>query len=91
MLEPVVDSYLTFVSEEQRQVGVQVNQAARLLEHTLIDLLRNMRSRAQVASSLAERIFSDAGYEVSLVLFGFIYIRCVGVTRFFPLQWGRTS
>ena len=53
---PLVDSYLTFVSEEQKQVGVPVNQAAPMLEHTLMDLLSDMRSRAQVASSLAERI-----------------------------------
>ena len=51
---PLVDSCLTFVSEEQ--VGVQVNQAAPPLEHTLIDLLSDMRSRTQVASSMAERI-----------------------------------
>ena len=53
---PVVDSYLTFVPEEQKQVGIQVNQAAPMLEHTLINLLSDMRLRAQVASSLAERI-----------------------------------
>ena len=52
----LVESYLTFVSEEQKQVGVPVNQAAPMLEHTLIDLLSDMRSRAQVAASLAERI-----------------------------------
>ena len=52
----LVESYLTFVSEEQEQVGVPVNQAAPILEHTLIDLLSDMRSRAQVAASLAERI-----------------------------------
>ena len=46
----LVDSYLTFVSEEQNQVGVQVNQGAPMLEHTLIGLLRDMRSRAQAAS-----------------------------------------
>ena len=55
-LSPLVDSYLTFLSEEQKQVGVQVNQAAPMLEHALIDLLGDMRSRAQMASSLAERI-----------------------------------
>lgn len=52
---PSVDSYFTFVSEEQKQAGVQVHQAAPMLEHTLIDLLSGMRSRTQVASSLAER------------------------------------
>jgi len=53
---PLVDSYLTFVSEEQKQVGVPVNQAAPMLGHTLMDLLSDMSSRAQVATSLAERI-----------------------------------
>ena len=52
----LVESYLTFVSEDQKQVWVAVNQAAPMLEHTLIDLLSNVRSRAQVAASLAERI-----------------------------------
>ena len=52
----LVESYLTFVSEEQKQVGVPVNQAAPMLEHTLIDLLSDMRSRALVAASLADRI-----------------------------------
>ena len=32
---PLVDSYLTFLSEEQKQVGIPVNQAAPMLEHTL--------------------------------------------------------
>ena len=31
---PLVDSYLTFVSKEKKQVGVPVNQAAPMLEHT---------------------------------------------------------
>ena len=53
---PLVGSYLKFVSEEQKQVGVPVNQAALMLEHTLMDLLSDMRPRAQVASLLAERI-----------------------------------
>ena len=53
---PLVDSSLAFVSEEQKQVGMQVNQASPMLGHTLIDLLSDMRSRAQMASSLAEHI-----------------------------------
>ena len=52
----LVESYLTFVSGEQKQVGVPMNQAAPMLEHTLIDLLIDIRSRAQVAAPLAERI-----------------------------------
>ena len=35
-LSPLVDSYLTFVSEEQEQAGVQANQAAPVFEHTFI-------------------------------------------------------
>ena len=46
-----VDPYLTFVSEEQQQVGVQVKRAAPMLEHTLENLLSVMRSRAQVTSA----------------------------------------
>ena len=49
---PWVGSYLNFASEEQNQVGVRINQAAPMLEHTLVDLLCDMRSRAQVARSL---------------------------------------
>ena len=52
----LVESYLTFVSEDQKQVWVAVNQAAPMLEHTLIDLINDTRSQAQVAASLAERI-----------------------------------
>ena len=47
----LVESYLTFVSEEQKQVEVPVNQAATMLENTLIELPSDMRSRAQVAAS----------------------------------------
>ena len=84
-LSPLVDSYLTFVSEKQKQVGVQVNQASPVLEHTLIDLLSDMRPRAQVASSLAERI-SLTILPLCIIL---LSIRCVGIT-IFPLPWGRT-
>ena len=52
----LVESYLTFVSEDQKQVWVAVNQAAPMLEHTLIDLLSDMRSRVKVTASLTERI-----------------------------------
>ena len=44
------------MSEEQKQVGVPVNQAVPMLEHTLVDLLSDMRSPAHVAASLAKRI-----------------------------------
>ena len=50
LLDPI-DSYLTVRSEEQKQVGVQVNRAVPMLKRTLIDLLSDMRSRAQVAST----------------------------------------
>ena len=36
---PRADSYLTFTTETPRQVGVQVNQAAPLLPHTLLQLV----------------------------------------------------
>ena len=44
------------MSEEQNQVEVPVNQTAPILEHTHIDLLSDMRSRAQMMASLAKRI-----------------------------------
>ena len=66
----LAESYLTFVSGDQKQIGVQVNQAAPMWEHTLIDLLSEMRSRAQVAASVAERI-SDEGHRA--VLFGVLF------------------
>ena len=52
----LVESYLTFVSEEQKQVGVPVKQAAPMLSHTLAQLLQSMRVRAQLAESLSQRI-----------------------------------
>ena len=52
----LVDSCLTFVSEEQKHVGVPANQAAPMLKRTLVDLLSDMRSRAQVAALLVEQI-----------------------------------
>ena len=55
---PVLGS-ITFVtreSEEQEQVEVPVNQEASMLERMPIDLISDMRSRAQVSASLAERI-----------------------------------
>ena len=52
----LVEAYLTFVSEEQKQVGVPVKQAAPMLSHTLAQLLQSMRVRAQLAESLSERI-----------------------------------
>ena len=44
------------MSEEQKKVGVPVNRVTPKLEHTLIDLLSDMPSRAQVAALLAECI-----------------------------------
>ena len=51
-----MDSYLIFVSEEKQQTGVPVNQAAPMLEHTLMDLLSDTKSRMQMINSLAELI-----------------------------------
>ena len=50
-LSPLVDSYLTIVSEAQKQIGV--NRAAPLLENTIIGLRSDTRSRAQVAAFMA--------------------------------------
>ena len=51
-----VDSYLSYVSVEQKRVGVPVNQAAPMLAHILADLLEDMRSRVQLLQSFAQRI-----------------------------------
>ena len=56
LLECVSRSYLTFVIEEQKQVGVPVTRAAPMLSHTLAQLLQSMRVRAQLAKSLSHRI-----------------------------------
>ena len=53
---PLVESYITYVSETQKQGGVEVKQAAPLLIDTLAKLLANMRIRAMSAESLAESI-----------------------------------
>ena len=71
---PLVDSYPTFVSEKQKQVGVQVNQAAPMLEHTPINLLGGMRSRTQVASPVAER-FSSLTRDMALYSSAFYSMR----------------
>lgn len=57
------DSYLTFVLKEQTRVGIPVNQTAPKLDHTpmYLDLLNDMNSRVQVASSLADTIFLMRG------------------------------
>lgn len=70
---PLVDSYLTFVNEEQRQVGVPINQAVPMLAHTLIVLLADMRLRAQVAASQAERI--SITRDVALYTLAFFTLR----------------
>ena len=48
---PLADSYLTIVSEAQKQIGV--NRAAPLLENTIMGLRSDTRSRARVAAPLA--------------------------------------
>ena len=53
---PLVEFYLLFVNEEQKQVGVPVKQAASMLAHILAQLLQSMRTRAQLAESLSQRI-----------------------------------
>ena len=92
------------MSEGQNQVGVPVNQAALMLVHTLIDLLRDMRSRAQVAASLAERIsltrnialFSSAfysmrrGYDLSFTLRSQILQLPKSRGLIFNFQFGKT-
>ena len=56
LLECVSRSYLTFVIEEQKQVGVPVTRAAPMLSHTLAQLLQSMRVPAQLAESWSQRI-----------------------------------
>ena len=75
-LSPLADSYLTIVSEAQKQVGV--NRAAPLLENTIIGLRSDTLSRAQVAAFLAVLsltrdvarysfdLFSCRGYDLSV-------------------------
>ena len=52
----LVDTYLSYVSVEQKWLEVPVNQANPMLAHVLAELLENMRSRAQLVESLAQRI-----------------------------------
>ena len=66
----LVDSYLTFVSEQQKQVGVPVSQATPMLEHALIDPLSDMLSRAG-GGFVGGAYFSDEGH--SIVLFGVLF------------------
>ena len=89
---------------EQKQVGVPVDQAAPMLEHTLIDMLSDMRSRAHVAASLAERIaltrdialFSLAlysmgrGYDLSFTLGSNILKLPSSRGLIFNFQFGKT-
>ena len=49
-LSPLVGSYLTIVSEAQKQIGVK--QVAPLLENMITGLRSDTRSRAQVAAFL---------------------------------------
>ena len=103
-IRALVDSYHTFVSKEQKQVGVQVNQAAPLLEHTLIDLLSDIRSGAQVVSFLAERVsltrdvtvYSLAlysmrrGFDLSFTMGSHILKLPVSKGLIFNFQFGKT-
>ena len=52
----LVESYLTFVTEEQKRVGVPVKQAAPMLVPTLAQLFQDMRVRAQLTASVSDRI-----------------------------------
>ena len=52
----LVESYLTCMSNTQRQVGVPVNQAAPLLTHDFARLLQDLRQRAQSESRTTARI-----------------------------------
>jgi len=52
----MVEAYLTFTSEEQKRVGVTVNQAAPMLEHIPAPLPKHMRLRALSVDSIGERI-----------------------------------
>ena len=101
---PLVDSYLVFTGEEQKRVGVAVNQAEAMLPHVLIDLLRDMRSRAQTAPSLAERIeltrdvalFSLAfasmrrGHDLSFTMGSQVLRLPAGQGLIFNFQFGKT-
>ena len=58
---PVVETYLTFTTEEQNRVGVTVQQAAPIMEDTVAELLRHMRLGAQAAGSVRERIVLTRG------------------------------
>ena len=48
--------YLSFVSVEQKRVGVQVNQTDPMLAYALAEFLGGMRSQVQLVGSLAQRI-----------------------------------
>ena len=59
----MADSYLTFVSEEQKQVGVPANQAAPTLEHTLTHEPAERHEVAGAGSYFAGRgYFSEERY-----------------------------
>ena len=53
----IVESYLTFVTEEQKRVGVPGKQAAPTLVHTVAQLPQDTRVvRAQLVASVSDRI-----------------------------------
>lgn len=53
---PLVNSYLSYATETQRQAGKRVNQAAPLRGIRLVQLLLSMPSRCTVAETVAEDI-----------------------------------
>ena len=65
----LVESYLTFVSEEQKHVGVPVKQEAPMLSHTLAQLLQSMPVRAQLAESLSQRSATTRDIALNLLAF----------------------
>ena len=52
----LVESYLTFMTEEQNRVGLPVEHAVPMLADMLTQLLQDMRVRAQLVSSVPDRI-----------------------------------
>ena len=66
---------------------VGVNQAARMLKHTLIHPLSDMRSRVQVVDSSTEPILLTK----YVALYRWRCLRCIGVTTSLLLHFGRKS
>ena len=70
---PLVESYLTCVSDTQKQVGVPVKQAAPLLTHDFARLLQDLRQRAQSAGSMSVR--TEIARDIALFSLAFDSIR----------------